>query len=611
MKIARGRELLTSDQRDNILKIPDEEWLLGSYYTFSKEDIELINKRRRDENKIGFAVQLAALRFPGCPYNHLKSIPDSVINYISKQLGISPDSIKNYPQRENTLWSHLKEIREYYGYISFTDKEYEMSFNYILKLSFENDNTMYLINECLNFLRVNKIIFPAITTLEKLIWEAKVEAEETLMSSITKKLTLQQKELLDNLLKTSEENSNKTILGWLKEPAGFPSPDTFLEISEKLEYIRKLSINSIDLNHIHPNRLNQIYRLGIRYEPYAFRSFKSNKRYAILTIFLINLSMDLTDKSFEIHDRQMLTLLSKGRKAQEQIQKQNGKKLNEKVIHFASLGEILIKAKQEGIDPFEALESIFDWESFVSSVEEAKNLARPIDYDYLDLISKRFYFLRRYTPTLLKLLKFNSTKANEPVIEAINIIRELNDTGKRKVPIDAPVEFISKRWKKHLYDSDGSINRHYYEMSVLTELREHVRSGDISITGSRQYRDFKEYIISEEEWEKTKTDINLSVNLSFDYYINERIESLNKRLKTLSKNFNNIKGVSFENGKLSVSRLEKDFPEEAKNLSSGLYKLLPKIKLTELLMEVSNRGLAGIIYKKCHILLQPLVLLVK
>ena len=83
------------------------------------------------------------------------------------------------------------------------------------------------------------------------------------------------------------------------------------------------------------------------------------------------------------------------------------------------------------------------------------------------------------------MLEFHSTKANEPLLQAVEIIRGMNESGKRKVPDDSPVDFISKRWKKRLYENDGTtINRHYYEMAVLTELREHVRAGDVSIVGA-------------------------------------------------------------------------------------------------------------------------------
>jgi len=93
-----------------------------------------------------------------------------------------------------------------------------------------------------------------------------------------------------------------------------------------------------------------------------------------------------------------MSLLTKGRKAQEEIQKQNGKSINEKVVHFAALGAALIKARNEGVDPYAALEAVMPWEKLVQSVEEAKKLARPIDYDYLDLLEKKFYTLRKYTP---------------------------------------------------------------------------------------------------------------------------------------------------------------------------------------------------------------------
>ena len=78
--------------------------------------MKIINRHRRDENRIGFALQLALLRYPGWSYTHLKSIPKSVIGYIAKQLGVRSTAIRKYPQRENTLWQHMKEIRTEYGY---------------------------------------------------------------------------------------------------------------------------------------------------------------------------------------------------------------------------------------------------------------------------------------------------------------------------------------------------------------------------------------------------------------------------------------------------------------------------------------------------------------
>ncbi|WP_275338623.1 Tn3 family transposase [Enterococcus faecium] len=590
MKIARGRELLTPEQRQAFMQIPEDEWILGTYFTFSKRDLEIVNKRRREENRLGFAVQLAVLRYPGWPYTHIKSIPDSVIQYISKQIGVSPSSLDHYPQRENTLWDHLKEIRSEYDFVTFTLSEYRMTFKYLHQLALENGDAIHLLHECIDFLRKNKIILPAITTLERMVWEARAMAEKKLFNTVSKSLTNEQKEKLEGIITSQHPSeSNKTILGWLKEPPGHPSPETFLKIIERLEYIRGMDLETVQISHLHRNRLLQLSRLGSRYEPYAFRDFQENKRYSILTIYLLQLTQELTDKAFEIHDRQILSLLSKGRKAQEEIQKQNGKKLNEKVIHFTNIGQALIKAREEKLDVFKVLESVIEWNTFVSSVEEAQELARPADYDYLDLLQKRFYSLRKYTPTLLRVLEFHSTKANEPLLQAVEIIRGMNESGKRKVPDDSPVDFISKRWKRHLYEDDGTtINRHYYEMAVLTELREHVRAGDVSIVGSRQYRDFEEYLFSEDTWDQSKGNTRLSVSLSFEDYITERTSSFNERLKWLAANSNKLDGVSLEKGKLSLARLEKDVPEEAKKFSASLYQMLPRIKLTDLLMDVAH-----------------------
>lgn len=229
------------------------------------------------------------------------------------------------------------------------------------------------------------------------------------------------------------------------------------------------------------------------------------------------------------------------------------------------------------------------WDQIVASIEEAKRLARPVDYDYLDLLEKKFYALRKYTPALLKSLEFQSTKSAEPLMKAVDIIRDMNETGKRKVPEGAPLNFVSNRWQKHVYDDDGTINRHYYEMAVLTELRNYVRSGDVSIVGSRQHKDFEEYLVPKSDWNGIDPNTTkLAVSLSAKEYLEERTESLLQRLNWVSDHIDELDGVNLENGKLHIERLEKDVPDESRNFSLSLYELLPRIKLTDLLMEVAN-----------------------
>ena len=259
MKIARGRELLTLEQRQDFMQIPEDEWILGTYFTFSKRDLEIVNKRRREENRLGFAVQLAVLRYPGWPYTHIKSIPKSVIHYISKQIGATPSSISLYPQRENTLWDHLKELRSEYDFVTFTLREYRIAFKHLHQLAFENGDAIHLLHECIDFLRKNKIILPAITTLERMVWEARAMAEKKLFNTVSQSLTNEQKGELEEIITSQHPSeSNKTILGWLKEPPGHPSPETFLKVIERLEYIRGMELETVQISHLHRNRLFQL-----------------------------------------------------------------------------------------------------------------------------------------------------------------------------------------------------------------------------------------------------------------------------------------------------------------------------------------------------------------
>ncbi len=536
---------------------------------------------------MGFAIQLCVLRYPGWSINDVEPIPESVIKHVAKQLHVDPQSFSLYSTREATKYEHLEELRNLYGFKNFTLFEYRKASRFLLQHAMSNGNTMYLLNTIHEHLKKNKIIMPGMTTLERLVWETKTRAEEKLFNLLTNSLTNIQLMKLNEVLNGSI-NGTKTRFSWLKEIPGQSSPDAFLKVIERLEYIRSIKLN-VNLDAIHPNKLLQLARLGAKYNSQSLNRFRENKRYAILVAYLSVLSQNLIDQAIEIHDRQMMLLQSKGRKSQEEIQKQNGKSLNEKINHFIDIGVALIKAKEQGLDPFTTLEQVIPWEKMIHSVEEAKQLARPLDFDYIDLIGNRFSYLRKYTPALLNSLEFRSTQASSPLMRALDSLREINDTGKRKLPKDTPMDFLPNRWQKHVCDNEGNINRAYYEIAALNELKNHIRSGDVYVVGSRLHKDFDEYLTSGEEWKKAKVNGHrLAINLSAKEYLDERLDSLSSRLKWVSNNIGTLEGININNSKLHVNRLEKDTPEEARSYSLSLYNMLPRIKLSDLLIEVSG-----------------------
>ena len=55
------RQILSSDEKERLLIVPDDDILLTRMCFLSEQDLVLINKHRRPANRLGFAVLLCYL----------------------------------------------------------------------------------------------------------------------------------------------------------------------------------------------------------------------------------------------------------------------------------------------------------------------------------------------------------------------------------------------------------------------------------------------------------------------------------------------------------------------------------------------------------------------
>jgi TnpA family transposase len=99
----------------------------------------VIKQRRRSQNRLGFAVQLAVLRFPGRTLTDLPSIPPRVLASIAHQVAVPVGAFARYGTRQSTIDEHLDELRSTFGYTNYRWRAARHLMRHLVPLAMESD----------------------------------------------------------------------------------------------------------------------------------------------------------------------------------------------------------------------------------------------------------------------------------------------------------------------------------------------------------------------------------------------------------------------------------------------------------------------------------------
>jgi len=138
------------------------------HYTFSPEDLALIRRRRRDANRLGFAVLLAYLRFPGRVRGAAEVPPANMLSFIAGQLGCDLTTLDGYARREETRWEHLGELQAYLGVRPFQREDYRVVTKVAVEQATGTDRGHAIVSAMVTDLRQRGVILPAALELERI-----------------------------------------------------------------------------------------------------------------------------------------------------------------------------------------------------------------------------------------------------------------------------------------------------------------------------------------------------------------------------------------------------------------------------------------------------------
>ncbi|EKS2419670.1 Tn3-like element TnAs3 family transposase, partial [Salmonella enterica] len=574
------RSILSAAERESLLALPDSKDDLIRHYTFNDTDLSIIRQRRGPANRLGFAVQLCYLRFPGVILG-VDELPfPPLLKLVADQLKVGVESWNEYGQREQTRREHLSELQTVFGFRPFTMSHYRQAVQMLTELAMQTDKGIVLASALIGHLRRQSVILPALNAVERASAEAITRANRRIYDALAEPLADAHRRRLDDLLKR-RDNGKTTWLAWLRQSPAKPNSRHMLEHIERLKAWQALDLPTGIERLVHQNRLLKIAREGGQMTPADLAKFEPQRRYATLVALAT-----VTDEIIDLHDRILGKLFNAAKNKHQQQFQASGKAINAKVRLYGRIGQALIDAKQSGRDAFAAIEAVMSWDSFAESVTEAQKLAQPDDFDFLHRIGESYATLRRYAPEFLAVLKLRAAPAAKNVLDAIEVLRGMNTDNARKLPADAPTGFIKPRWQK-LVMTDAGIDRRYYELCALSELKNSLRSGDIWVQGSRQFKDFEDYLVPPEKFTSLKqsSELPLAVATDCEQYLHERLTLLEAQLATVNRMAaaNDLPDAIITESGLKITPLDAAVPDTAQALIDQTAMVLPHVKITELL----------------------------
>ncbi len=569
---------------------------LARFFLLATEDMREVRTCRGAANRLGFALNLLLLRLLFCPLPEVNLTPARIVQFVAMQLNVHPEVLAEYGfRRPQTRDEHLMQIRGYLKLRPYSHEEDDARLTeYLLARALQRDDPAVLLEEAEEWLREEGILFPAESTIQKIIAQVRPQAENQVFAALTSQLTPTQAQALEELLHRDQGKRGSTF-AWLKEPAVKASPASITVLITKLETVRQLQMSTIDVSRLNRNRVRVLAHLGAKYHRDSLLRFSQQKRAALLVCYLQELQQELLDRLLTSFDDLIVGIFRRTESTEKTHHATHGKALTRHIHTFRKVTKIVLDPEipDEQVRPriFEAVPQA----QLQTVHDESGTKARPEDGQAFDLLDHHYSFLRAFLRILLGALAFTGTSAAKPVIQAIEALKRMDAEGRRKLPADAPRDFLPDEWREAIDGAKAHTAKHLWELGLAEQMRKLLRSSDLSVPGSRQHKVWTSYLHTPTAWAERKASwfTRLPASQSADTYLDLLEERYRTTLQTVLDGWesNDFAEIVTKDGKatLDLSKDEKlPIPATVEPLREAMLRVMPHARLADVFIEVDD-----------------------
>ncbi len=584
------RKLLKVHDRQKVFDIPADEDSLIRHYSLPPADRLEIELRRREHNRLGFAVQLCLMRYPGRVLGAEETPPRAMLRYVADQIGADPEAFALYARREETRRDHTARLMVYLDTRSATAQDRRAALLAAIQAATMSDDGAAIASSIVVTFRERGSLLPAIDTIERIGLAGRAIARRRAERTLIEDIPLDTLQSLDRLLEV-DPSIGQTRFHWLRSAPEAPGASNLVGLTERVAFLRTLEIDPTLQARISSGRWDQMIREGNATPAWLANDFNASRRHALIVAQVIKLGQKLTDDAVSMFIKQMGRLFSQANNRKKQRHMDSRPDTAKALRMFLDTITALQSANHYGRNALEVLDQEVGWHRLLRMKPELESMVEDNEASPLTLAAEQYATVHKYAGAFLQTFTFRSACRHDPVLAAISLLKRLYVEKRRALPDRVPVTHLHQADRRLILGRECP-DRRLYEIATLAALRDRLRSADIWVDGSRSFRPIDEHLMPRSTFTTMKEEDRLGLGVQGDgaAWLAEARQMLDFNLKRLAHRARSgkLEGVRLEAGTLIVMPTAGEVPVAAEELNAEISDMYPMVEVPDLLREVHD-----------------------
>lgn len=447
-------------------------------------------------------------RFHDINYRHLPAVPKATHKRIKDAVRLYCD-VTAFSLRNNGAW-----IKTFADDIART-----------------KENVIDIINAMLEILVKESIELPAFSTLERIAYSSRSRANANYFRIITHTLSPSTVDTLTTLL-TTKTDSGITYWQVLKSEPKKPSVRALKDFTAHTAWVKQLYEQVGPLPEIPEEKRAQFILEARAYTSDRMKAMQSAKRQALFALLVNEQLKCCTDFLIDFFIREVRKIHNKARSDLKKFQEGSTQESEDLICMLRDVS-IQVATKKEAVAVLANISSILKNDPN-EVMTRCNRLVLHGFNNYLQFLPRRYTKpLRNALLNCLELLEIDHTAHGGNLLKCLNTVSKYRNENFKTLAVEAieydnsadvtlAIDWIKEQWNTVLFTDQKAnrinrfMNHDMFELCVMTEIAKRFVSGDIFVQKSTRYDDYRQHLVSWDEYYSSVSEFCREVSLSED-----------------------------------------------------------------------------------------------